>query len=288
VIWLALCYKARAQEVQITGEMVMKTFRQIAKWIRDSKGVATSLIEATATVAVGAVLAGVAVGGAIDAINNSKIEAAKGDVSAIGQGVTTFYSNNSFYPMFANGQQTGAGDTIYAFLVSENGTYPVDNSAGFGGSGATWNIPTAGATGIPTWTTTGNFGHMPDYTTGFVGHATIEGHLNRNILGNPINSACPSNCYPSRGAYIGDTSRGWAGPYVTSLPKTDPWGDKYMINIRNVHVGYLQSLVGTGAKLPELAVYVISAGPDRAIETPVDQPVSNVTVGGDDIIFRIK
>ena len=46
---------------------------------RDTKGVATSLIEATATVAVGAVLAGVAVGGAIDAINDSKIQAAIGD-----------------------------------------------------------------------------------------------------------------------------------------------------------------------------------------------------------------
>ena len=38
--------------------MVMKTFKRIADWIRDSRGVATSLIEATATVAVGAVLAG--------------------------------------------------------------------------------------------------------------------------------------------------------------------------------------------------------------------------------------
>ena len=72
----------------------MTTFRKIASWLRDSKGVATSLIEATATVAVGAVLAGVAVGGAIDAINNSKVQAAIGDVSAIGQGVITFYKDN--------------------------------------------------------------------------------------------------------------------------------------------------------------------------------------------------
>src|SRR5438094_4215448 len=100
----------------------MRTFRTIANWIRDSKGVATSLIEATATVAVGAVLAGVAVGGAIDAINNSKVQAAIGDVSAIGQGVITFYKDNAFFPLFADGQKTGAGDTFYGFLVSENGT----------------------------------------------------------------------------------------------------------------------------------------------------------------------
>jgi hypothetical protein len=43
----------------------------VKAWLKDARGVATSLIEATATIAVGAVLAGVAVGGAIDAINDS-------------------------------------------------------------------------------------------------------------------------------------------------------------------------------------------------------------------------
>src|SRR5260370_4988532 len=101
----------------------MKTFRQFVNWIRDAKGVATSLIEATATVAVGAVLAGVAVGGAIDAINDSKIQAAIGDVSSIGQGVITFYKDNSFFPLFGDGDNTGSGDDVFGFLVSENGPY---------------------------------------------------------------------------------------------------------------------------------------------------------------------
>src|SRR2546430_13037853 len=109
----------------------MKTFRQFVNWIKDAKGVATSLIEATATVAVGAVLAGVAVGGAIDAINDSKVQAAIGDVSSIGQGVITFYKDNSFFPLFVNGDKTGAGDDFYGFLVSENGTYPTDPTLGY-------------------------------------------------------------------------------------------------------------------------------------------------------------
>src|SRR5205823_9966851 len=106
----------------------MKIFRQLAIWIKDAKGVATSLIEATATVAVGAVLAGVAVGGAIDAINDSKIQAAIGDVSSIGQGVITFYKDNSFFPLFKEGQKTGADDSFYEVLVSENGTYPSESA----------------------------------------------------------------------------------------------------------------------------------------------------------------
>src|SRR6266566_820658 len=130
----------------------MKTFKQIVKWFRDSRGVATSLIEATATVAVGAVLAGVAVGGAIDAINDSKVQAAIGDVSSIGQGVITFYKDNSFFPLFVAGEKTGAGDDFYGFLVSENGTYPTDTTNGYtpiGSSTATgrkWDVPASTAT----------------------------------------------------------------------------------------------------------------------------------------------
>ena len=102
----------------------MRTFKKIANWIRDSKGVATSLIEATATVAVGAVLAGVAVGGAIDAINNSKVQAAIADVSAIGTGMITFYKDNSFFPLFVDGQKTGGGE-IVELLINTGLNVPV-------------------------------------------------------------------------------------------------------------------------------------------------------------------
>src|SRR5579872_4769441 len=116
----------------------MKTFKKFSNWIRSNRGVATSLIEATATVAVGAVLAGVAVGGAIDAINNSKVQAAIGDVSAIGQGIITFYKDNDFFPLYSEGNKTGANDAFYGFLVSENGTYPTDTSTPV--SGGTWSV----------------------------------------------------------------------------------------------------------------------------------------------------
>src|SRR5438552_15706059 len=136
----------------------MKSIKQIINWIRNSKGVATSLIEATATVAVGAVLAGVAVGGAIDAINNSKVQAAIGDVQAIGTGVITFYKDNSFFPLFSDGNKTGVGstDTFVGFLVSENGTFPTDTS----GASALWTV----ADTVTPWDVPGFFGTKPDYT----------------------------------------------------------------------------------------------------------------------------
>src|SRR5207244_12715112 len=95
--------------------------------------------------------------------------------------------------------------------------------------------------------------------------------------------------YPLRGSYTGDPQRGWAGPYITSMPKTDPWGDKYLINVRNLHSGYLRTFDGgSSSALPKLAVIVISAGPNRNIETRVDQSFDNFASAGQDMVFRIK
>ncbi|HLH32670.1 MAG TPA: hypothetical protein VKY31_15830 [Terriglobia bacterium] len=267
----------------------MKTFRRFVNWIKDTRGVATSLIEATATVAVGAVLAGVAVGGAIDAINDSKVQAAIGDVSSIGQGIITFYKDNSFFPLFANGQKTGAGDDFYGFLVSENGTYPTDSTQGTVdpttniASGRTWNVPASGS--AVAWDVAGYFGHKPDYAGGKDSHSTIEGQLIKNILGMPPSS---TDAYPLRGSYNGDPNRGWNGPYISSMPKTDPWGNKYIVNIEYLHPGFLSTISGSNSSLPQIAVIVLSAGPNRNIETPVDQPFNTFKAQGDDIVFRIK
>ena len=257
----------------------MKNLKQIAKqMMKDAKGVATSLIEATATVAVGAVLAGVAVGGAIDAINDSKIQASIGDVSLIGQGIITFYKDNSFFPMYKDGQETGAADAIYQVLVSENGTYPAEETD------LHWDV----VVGHDDVWTDGNpeglFGHKPDFSA----HGTIEGHLVRNVLDDPT---AGSENYPLRGAYSGDPQRGWAGPYVAVLPKTDPWGNKYMINVQELHATHLRDehgdLTDVGA-LPKIAVVVLSAGPNRMIETAGDQSFDSFTAAGDDILFRVK
>jgi hypothetical protein len=255
----------------------MKTVKQIMKWVRDAKGVATSLIEATATVAVGAVLAGVAVGGAIDAINDSKIQAAIGDVSSIGQGVITFYKDNAFFPLYIEGDKTGATDNFFHFLVSENGSYPAQVT------GADWTV----GSGANTWdaSSLGIFGHEPNFSEN--GHGTIEGQLIRNVLNNPT-AATPER-YPLRGEYAGDPQRGWAGPYVAVLPKTDPWGNKYMIKVRALNAEYLLSLEGSGpGSLAKIAVIVLSAGPNRTIETSPNQQFDNFAALGDDIVFRVK
>ena len=202
--------------------------------------VATTLIEGTATVSVGRVIEGVAVGGAIDAINDAKTQAAIADVSAIGKALIAFQRDNAFQPMYRYGNRTAAADPAFQCLASESGTYPSDGSPG-----ASWRVPATAA------------------------HDSLEGQLVRNQLGND-----PAQRYPLRGAYAGDPQRGWAGPYLARLPRTDPWGNKYIVNVRELPTGR--------------AVLVLSAGPNRTIETSAEQQGASVAVSGDDIVFRVK
>ena len=264
----------------------MKTrfWKRLLKTIKGTRGIATSLMEATATVSVGAVLAGVAIGSAIDAINDSKIQAAIGDVSSIGQGVITFYKDNAFFPLFQAGQTTGADDPYFKILVSENGTYPTEPTVG--GVDLHWAL-SAGHSGDWSNSAEGLNGHRPDYSN----HGSIEGHLIRNVLDNPVGHSGNSREYPLRGSYVGDPQRGWAGPYVAVLPKTDPWGDKYLINVQELHSKHLltsHSALGGPGALPKIAVIVLSAGPNRTIETRADQQFDDFNAIGDDIVFRVK
>ena len=71
-------------------------------------------------------------------------------------------------------------------------------------------------------------------------------------------------------------------------PDSDPWGDKYLVNVQFLtpQGEDLASLeVPTGGRL---AVVVLSAGPNRTIETEFEQLNDSFEAGGDDIVFRIQ
>lgn len=71
----------------------------------------------------------------------------------------------------------------------------------------------------------------------------------------------------------------WKGPYLTDF-KSDPWGNRYYVNITYLQAGAANN-----------AVWVLSAGPDMIIETNFTQPVAGATapaLGGDDIGYRVK
>src|SRR5207248_5858609 len=125
-------------------------------------------------------------------------------------GVTTFYKDDSLFPGYRRALEASPTSDIFDLLVSENGTYPKELP------GMNWTI-----NATPNqWNNDIHFGEQP-----LPHHDSIENQLVENVIAEDI-----ANRYKVRGSYVGDPSRGWSGPYVTGLPKTDPWGSKYLIN----------------------------------------------------------
>lgn len=67
----------------------------------------------------------------------------------------------------------------------------------------------------------------------------------------------------------------WRGPYAITLP-ADPWGNPYVINAADF----------TAATTPPTPVWVLSAGPNGVIDTPI--ATGTTAPVGDDIGFRVR
>lgn len=77
---------------------------------------------------------------------------------------------------------------------------------------------------------------------------------------------------------------GWNGPYLSSELQSDPWGNRYLVNIGLIDVSPgVQTATGTKS-----AVWVLSAGPNGVVETPFSRPVTSASLVGDDIGIRIQ
>ena len=70
----------------------------------------------------------------------------------------------------------------------------------------------------------------------------------------------------------------WAGPYLEKVSR-DPWGNKYYIDVKGLQPAEVGGF---------MVAYVVSAGPNKILETAFGQAGPSITIGGDDIVFRIK
>ena len=87
-------------------------------------------------------------------------------------------------------------------------------------------------------------------------------------------------------ALRGPTSQtGWNGPYFSTAINSDPWGNRYVVNIELLDSSATPI---TRSGRIKAAVWVLSAGPDGFIDTPFVQSILTAAPGGDDIGFRIQ
>ena len=81
-------------------------------------------------------------------------------------------------------------------------------------------------------------------------------------------------------------ARAWKGAYMEL--HEDPWGSKYYLTSKFLKPGSTSTHWNSLPSASPSAVYVISAGPNQTVDTYYDQATSAFTVGGDDIVARIK
>lgn len=93
------------------------------------------------------------------------------------------------------------------------------------------------------------------------------------------------NNVPGYALKVNADSLGWNGPYLANPPQADPWGNRYMLNVR--FLDFRAGAVGEDG-LVKLAVFVISAGANGVIETEFKQYVTDTAIAGDDIAHRLQ
>ena len=225
-------------------------------WLREERGIATSLLEAVLVIAIVAIISAIALTAAMNHIENARLARAASDTEAIAISIHSFMHDTGWAPAFKNGNARGPEDDI--FLVLETG-------------GSDPLVDPMAAMSL----------HWPAETGA---HDLLENQLIKN---KPGNTGMP---YPRMGEISFARFRGWNGPYTASMPSADPWGDKYLVNVqlltpKGVQIAHDTLTLGTGQRA---AVFVVSAGPNRQLDTRFDQAADSFVAGGDDVVYRIQ
>jgi len=202
--------------------------------------------------AIIAVLSSIALVAAMRHIEDARLSRATADAEMVGISIHGFMHDTGFAPVFKNGTARGPEDEMFLVLQSDGSDPAVES-----------------------------FLHWP-------AQASARDRLENQLMKNqPGGTGTP---YPRMGQISYARFKGWNGPYTTSMPSSDPWGDRYLVNVqlltpKGVQMERGSLTLGTGQRA---AVFVISAGPNRQLETKFDQVTESFVAGGDDIVFRIQ
>src|SRR5438046_725714 len=137
----------------------------------------------------------------------------------------------------------------------DTGRYPIYNAAGYPATVSDGTkVIFAGPGNAPTDTATWGLSTTTATTT-------LESWINGNFTG-----VSQGNAFPKAGFH---------GPYVSNID-SDPWGNQYLLNAANLNNSNYHA-------------FIISAGPNGAVNTTKDQAATSpVTIGSDDLVSVIQ
>jgi prepilin-type N-terminal cleavage/methylation domain-containing protein len=209
-----------------------------------------TLIEILVGVAVLAILSAALTPLVVKYVNDGRRARALSDSQAIGQAILAFQLDTGMWPVNDDAVLTDAGELSRLVGLPS----PIVAASIPGGAGAAGNWDGGGSGG----------------TAGALADQLIR---NQTALLNPLYPVSVSAPEPP----------GWNGPYLKQIPM-DPWGRPYVCNVR-----YLDgSRVTTAVNEDNHAVLCLSAGPNAAFDTPLDDATQLAGPLGDDIGWAIQ
>jgi type II secretory pathway pseudopilin PulG len=200
-----------------------------------------TLVETTIMLTVAAILTAALAPVGKRTIDISRLARAKADLSAINESILAFVDSTGLRQFSADGAPNGQR----ALLLVSDGDIPTEQT---GAGDPSWLEPVDGTD--------------VDF---------LERHL---ITNDPGGSDANAYRVPST-----VTGKGWRGAYLTGPVTSDPWGNRYMVN-----VGFMVAPTRWG---PFNDVWVYSAGPDEIVDT--EFAVDGAVPRNDDlmlIVFR--
>lgn len=189
-----------------------------------------SLIEATIVLTAMSILTAAMTPVAKRTLDQARLSRVVTDEAAIKTAVTNFLTDTGFIGFFDDGVSGAAADVDTVDMLVSDGDIPSCTGG-----------PNQGCAVAPLWSATVT-GIAVDF---------LERHL---VTNNP--GANAANDYPVSGVLY------WKGAYINAPVDPDPWGSRYMVNTRWFAIN---SVCGAPSRAND--VFVLSAGPDQAIDT---------------------
>lgn len=238
---------------------VSRFVKQLIKALGDSKGV--SLYETTAVVAMTAIVGAFAGPMVMDRVENAKSTRAVNEVVSLTDAILKFVEHTGRWPGEAEIRKPG---NPFCFLQT----------------GVPTTDPTRG-TLLPSGVT-----NLGTATNPFNAATDAAGNT---LLGRPCTTVTPDsvlniNDFLVKKPSVSDYPN-WQGPYLVDALASDPWDRAYIINvlpliftseIRDPGSGQFRDAVG-----PIGYAWIVTAGPDRLLQTPLTSP--HLVPASDDI-----
>lgn len=252
-----------------------------------------SLIELTIILIVLSILSAILVPVVDRYVRNAKVVRAREDVSALGSAIWMFIEDTANSYFLKNGSpdpKKGASRKLHGGSAPDQSDHNVvELLVGDG------DVPELGRDGDDKWVKRVNFAEV-DF---FEYHLVLNqpGKSKAHAYRTPTDLGKGPHSFPGDPMFAREESGGfnsefaWRGPYITAPIDPDPWGNRYMSNVKylNPQADSTNENAANGSDYGngyEEDVVVLSAGPDEEVDTDFNK--DGLTPGDDDILVTIS